>query len=195
MLDSTSTPKSLKAQITRASLVLAAAALLREDGPGAVTYRSVAKRAGAASSSVGYYFDSTTQLLHEAGQYNISMWAERAEKAADMAESLSVEECKAQCVDLLVKACLPALPTMPYAHYAQLLAAGESEAVTGAYREGRKSLDAAVGRILKCAGIEISPQIIIAIVDGAAVAGISEGYDVYEKANILLGETLKELNR
>ena len=43
------TPKSLKAQITRTSLVLAAAALLREQGPKAVTYRKVAQWAGASS--------------------------------------------------------------------------------------------------------------------------------------------------
>ena len=67
MGESSQTPKSLKAQITRASLVLAAAALLREEGPGAVTYRRVAKWANAASSSVGYYFDSVTELLQEAG--------------------------------------------------------------------------------------------------------------------------------
>ena len=74
MAETSQTPKSLKAQITRTSLVLAAAALLREQGPKAVTYRKVAKWAGAASSSVGYYFDSVTQLLHEAGRYNIQLW-------------------------------------------------------------------------------------------------------------------------
>ena len=71
-MSESSTPKSLKAQITRTSLVLAAAALLREEGPKAVTYRKVAKWAGAASSSVGYYFDSVTELLHEAGMYTSS---------------------------------------------------------------------------------------------------------------------------
>ena len=74
-----SKPKSLKAQITRTSLVLAAAALLRERGPEAVTYRKVAEWAGAASSSVGYYFDSVTELLYEAGCYNIELWIARAE--------------------------------------------------------------------------------------------------------------------
>ena len=39
MAETSQTPKSLKAQITRTSLVLAAAALLREQGPKAVTYR------------------------------------------------------------------------------------------------------------------------------------------------------------
>ena len=97
MAETSQTPKSLKAQITRTSLVLAAAALLREQGPKAVTYRKVAKWAGAASSSVGYYFDSVTQLLHEAGRYNIQLWAERAEKAASTAEGLEPEERSSSC--------------------------------------------------------------------------------------------------
>ena len=82
-----SKPKSLKAQITRTSLVLAAAALLRERGPEAVTYRKVAEWAGAASSSVGYYFDSVTELLYEAGCYNVELWIARAEKVAQAAET------------------------------------------------------------------------------------------------------------
>ena len=87
-------PKSLKAQITRSSLVLAAAALLREEGPNAVTYRKVAKWAGAASSSVGYYFESTMQLLQEAAQQNMQLWIQRAEEVAREAEALTQETCK-----------------------------------------------------------------------------------------------------
>ncbi|WP_139651188.1 TetR/AcrR family transcriptional regulator [Raoultibacter phocaeensis] len=188
MGESSQTPKSLKAQITRASLVLAAAALLREEGPSAVTYRRVAKWAGAASSSVGYYFNSVTELLHEAGQHNIQMWAQRAERAADGAEAMTPEECRENCVDLLVKACLPEESTVPSAHYAQLIAAAESEVVTKAYQKGRQALDAAVKRILDRAGVPMSPRLVYAIVDGAAVAAISEGYDVHDNAATLLAE-------
>lgn len=195
MTDSSQTPKSLKAQITRTSLVLAAAALLREQGPRAVTYRKVAQWAGAASSSVGYYFDSVTQLLHEAGRYNIQLWAERAEKVAAKAESLSPEECKARAVELLVKACLPDATVAPAAHYSQLIAAAESNVVTEAYQKGRVSLDAAIGRILARAGINnMPPRMVGAIVDGAAVAAISEGYDVSDFAAQLLEEALSEYN-
>ena len=148
MGETSQTPKSLKAQITRTSLVLAAAALLREQGPKAVTYRKVAKWAGAASSSVGYYFDSVTQLLHEAGRYNIQLWSERAEKAASAAEGLSPEECRRQVADLLVRACLPDESVVPSAHYGQLIAAAESDVVTEAYQKGRVSLDAAIGVIV-----------------------------------------------
>lgn len=190
-MSESSTPKSLKAQITRTSLVLAAAALLREEGPKAVTYRKVAKWAGAASSSVGYYFDSVTQLLHEAGRYNIQLWSERAEKAASAAERLSPEECRRQVADLLVRACLPDESVVPSAHYGQLIAAAESDVVTEAYQKGRVSLDAAIGRILARAGINMQPRMVGAIVDGAAVAAISEGYDVREFATELLREALE----
>lgn len=190
MAETTSTPKSLKAQITRTSLVLAAAALLREQGPKAVTYRKVAKWAGAASSSVGYYFDSVTQLLHEAGRYNIQLWAERAEKAAVAAESLSSDECRARVVDLLIQACLPDESVALTAHYTQLIAAADSDVVTEAYQKGRVLLDAAVGRILAHSGIDMPPRMVGTIVDGAAVAAISEGYDVREFASNLLRDTI-----
>ena len=138
-----SKPKSLKAQITRTSLVLAAAALLRERGPEAVTYRKVAEWAGAASSSVGYYFDSVTELLYEAGCYNIELWIARAEKVAQAADAFS-EECRERVVDLLLEACLPDDTVSMPAHYAQLIASAEAPVVTEAYRKGREALDAAV---------------------------------------------------
>ena len=191
MSETTQTPKSLKAQITRTSLVLAAAALLREQGPKAVTYRKVAKWAGAASSSVGYYFDSVTQLLHEAGRYNMQLWAERAEKAASAAEGMAVQECRERVVDLLIRASLPDDSVVPSAHYAQLIAAAESDLVTEAYQKGRVSLDAAIGRILARAEIDMPPRMVGIIVDGAAVAAISEGYDVHEFAAELLRDALE----
>lgn len=191
MAEASQTPKSLKAQITRTSLVLAAAALLREQGPKAVTYRKVAKWAGAASSSVGYYFDSVTQLLHEAGRYNIQLWAERAEKAASAAEGMDVERCRKHAVELLVRACLPDESVVPSAHYGQLIAAAESDVVTEAYQKGRVSLDAAIGRILAHAGINMEPRMVGVIVDGAAVAAISEGYNVREFATGLLSDAIE----
>ena len=191
MTESTQGPKSLKAQITRASLVLAAAALLREQGPKAVTYRKVAKWAGAASSSVGYYFDSVTELLHEAVKHNIQLWAQRAEGAADAAEELSSEECRERVVELLLRACLPDDSVVPAAHYAQLIAAADSDVVTEAYRKGRRALDAAIERILTRADVPMSPRMIGVIVDGAAVAAISEGYDVRDMARRLIEESIE----
>lgn len=190
MAEASQTPKSLKAQITRTSLVLAAAAILREEGPKAVTYRKVAKWAGAASSSVGYYFDSAAQLLYEAGRYNIQLWAERAERVAVAAEAMSPAQCRANAVDLLVRACLPDESVVLPAHYAQLIAAAESEAVTEAYRKGRASLDDAIDRVLARADIRMPGRLVGAIVDGSAVAAVSEGRNVRDLACEMLQSAL-----
>ena len=94
-------------------------------------------------------------------------------------------------VELLIRACLPDDSVVPSAHYAQLIAAAESPVVTEAYQKGRVLLDAAVGRILAHARIDMPPRMVGIIVDGAAVAAISEGYDVREFAAGLLEDALR----
>lgn len=183
--------QTMKAQLTRASLIVAAAAILREDGPSSVTYRRVAQKAGAASSSVGYYFESIDALLREAADFNMRLWSQRAEKAAQDAEELPVEECRERLEELLLQACLPEDFTKPAAHYEQLMSASESLVVTAAYRRGRLRLDGAIERILEHAGYSgFNPRMVVALVDGAAVQGISEGYPVREAARNLLTEAL-----
>ena len=181
---------TMKAQLTRSSLVIAAAAILRAEGPSAVTYRHVAEQAKAASSSVGYYFDSIDELLREAAEFNMRLWAQRAEKAASDAESLPVAEARERLVDLLLSACLPEDLVIPAAHYEQLMTAAQSDVVVDAYRRGRARLDAAINRIFAYVGLEANPRLVVAIVDGAAVAGISEGYPVRETARSLLAEVI-----
>ena len=182
-------PKSIKAQITRASLVVAAATIMQEEGPNAVTYRSVAKRANTAASSTGYYFDSISDLLYEAGDYNMSSWARRAEAVADEAEAKGPEYCREHVVSLLLRACMPADTETAAPHYAHLLAASESGAVTRAYRTGRIRLDAAVERIIAAVGLKnVTPRFVIALVDGAAVSAVSEGESAHDRARALLKE-------
>lgn len=183
--------QTMKAQLTRVSLIVAAAAILREDGPSSVTYRRVAQKAGAASSSVGYYFESIDALLREAADFNMRLWSQRAEKAAQDAEALSAGECREHLEELLLQACLPEDFTKPAAHYEQLMTASESLVVTAAYRRGRLRLDGAIERILEHAGYsEFNPRMVVALVDGAAVQGISEGYTVREVAKNFLTEAL-----
>lgn len=187
---------TMKAQLTHASLIVAAAALLREKGPSAVTYRRVADKAGAASSSVGYYFDSIDELLQEAAAFNMRLWSQRAEKAASDAEELSREECRANLEDLLLQACLPEDFTRPAAHYEQLITASESLVVTAEYRRGRARLNKAISRILARAGYSgLDPNLVASIVDGAAVMGISEGYEVRRAAKELLVEVFSVIDR
>ena len=182
-------PKSVKAQITRASLIVAAAAIMQEDGPSAVTYRNVAKRANTAASSTGYYFDSISDLLYEAGDYNMRSWARRAESVADAAEEMDVQDCRDRVVDLFLSACMPAEAGTAAPHYMQLLAASESTAVTRAYRAGRARLASAVARIIDRVGLkDVTPRFVIALVDGAAVSAVSEGESAHERAHALLAE-------
>ena len=76
------------------------------------------------------------------------------------------------------------------AHYAQLIASAEAPVVTEAYCKGREALDAAVNRILVRAGVNLTPSVVVALVDGGAVKAISEGYDVREIARMLLETAL-----
>lgn len=182
--------RTLKAELTRERLVDSAASILREEGSHAVTFRKVAMRAEVSPSSPNYYFDSIAELLREAGFLNIALWAQRAENAAERAERLSPEECRESLVGLVLEACLPHDSEGLSNHYAQLLAAAESSEASDAYREGRLRLDAAVQRILTAAGSALSPGTVIALVDGAAVAAISEGRSVIETAAALLRRAL-----
>lgn len=187
--------RSIKAEITRDRLVVAAAAILREEGPAAVTYRNVAKWAEASPSATNYYFDSIAELLHEAGARNIRLWAQRAERAAAKAEGLAVGQRREQRVGLILEACLPHDPTKLGNHYAQLLAAAQSTEVSDAYRSGRRRLDSAVERILDSCDCRMRAKTVIALVDGAAVAAISEGRSVLETASALLNEVMETRER
>lgn len=178
-----------KAQITRASLVSAAAEILRETGPSAVSYRKTAERAKAAPSSVGYYFESIDDLLCEAAIYNMDAWLEYAEEIAQYAESLSSDECMAILDELVVKVCLPEGFSTPVAHYQQLIGASSSDVVVSAYRKGRIQIDSIVKRIVCHAGISITnPRIVSSLIDGAAILAITQGANVQEYARETIGD-------
>ena len=57
----------------RQTIIEAAAAIIRESGPSAISHRSVAKRAGCSLSATTYYFDGLEDLLHQAGLVNIGL--------------------------------------------------------------------------------------------------------------------------
>lgn len=74
----------------RAEIVQAAADILRESGPGAVSHRAVAHRVGCSLSATTYYFTGLNDLLEEAGRLNIARWATRAELVAERVDAESV---------------------------------------------------------------------------------------------------------
>src|SRR5659263_648132 len=71
-------------------------------------------------------------------------------------------------------------------HYMQLLAAASADPIALSYHAGRKRLDDALGRVLRRTGCRLPPELVIAVVDGAAVTAISEKRDVRQTAHELL---------
>lgn len=174
----------------RRDIIEAAAAILREKGPAGVSHRTVAARAGCSLSATTYYFTGLDELLAEAGHINIEMWAQRAERVAGEISNQPRPKTMEDAVATILRACLPATDTLD-THYLQLVAATASAPVTTAYREGRARLDYAVSTVLDVAGTDLPADIVIAIVDGAAVAALSEGRDVRETARARLTEMLE----
>nr|WP_034494489.1 hypothetical protein [Actinomyces gerencseriae] len=152
-----------------------------------MSHRGVAKRAGCSLSATTYYFKGLDDLLYQAGLVNIAMWASRAESVADRVEALDQLPSLSGRLDLVLQATLP--PEGPYlGHYVQLISACAVAPVGQAYRRGRQRLNAAVGRLLDRLEAAIDPDLVIAVVDGAAVTALSEGRDVHATAADLLSK-------
>lgn len=188
------TPFTAKGQQRRAEIVSAASDMLQESGPSSVTMRQVAARVGCSLSAMTYYFDNADQLLSEAGSRNIATWATRAELIADQAEKSPPPMSRDEAIRLLLRATLPESEPL-LGHYQQLVAAGQSEPVSAAYQAGRDRLNSAVGRVLGVIGAPIPPALAIAVVDGAAVAALSEGRDVRETAFERMGDLFSVITR
>lgn len=188
MTTSTASP-SRRGSERKQAVIEAAAAILRENGPTAVTHRAVARRANSSLSATTYYFEGLSDLLSQAARANTSRWASRAERVAERAESLHGNITDEMLINLLLEASIPDDENLQ-AHYSQLISAGDSELVCSAYRTGRSRLNAAVARILACRNISLDVDLIIGMVDGAAVSALSEGHDVHDAIRRLLHSLL-----
>ncbi len=205
----------------RDAIVEAAAALVVEAGPSTLTHRTIAQRADVPLAATTYYFASLDDLVGAAGTRLAERWAVhadavlaavtaevRAELTADVtagatagvgdvlgrpgsvAAVLSLER---RCA-VLVDAVLPAGgPLAVRGHYEHLVSAGRDDTLAGAYAAGRAGLDEAVTQIVDLLDIPVGPEIVVAVVDGAAVSALSEGGDVRVHAELLLRRTLLAL--
>ncbi|AKE40348.1 transcriptional regulator BetI [Corynebacterium kutscheri] len=173
----------------RQKIIEATALLLRESGPGSVTHRSVASRAGVSLSATTYYFSGLDELLEEAARLNIQSWVQRVRHTWNGIVEKEPPENEREAAEILIRACLPKDIPLDN-HYRQLIAVGTSNVVKKAYRAGRIELDAALEKVIEHIGVDIPAQVVIGIVDGAAVAAISEGRDIRETAMNLLIQVL-----
>lgn len=168
----------------RDAIIAAAAALVLEVGPAAVTHRAIAARAEVPLAATTYYFDSLDDLVGAAGTQLALRWAAHAATvAAQTAAPTSVDEQ----ARLLVDAVLPEGDELAVrGHYEHLVSAGRSPVLAGAYAAGRAALDAVVGELLRSLGLPLAPELVVAVVDGAAVTALSEGHDIRARASTLL---------
>lgn len=173
----------------RQAIIDAAAAIIRESGPSTVSHRNVAKRAGCSLSATTYYFDGLEDLLHQAGLVNIGLWASRAERVADRVEAFRGVPDLSQRVRFILQATLPAHGGY-FGHYLQLISASQAAPVKQAYRQGRQRLNAALRRVLRQLDSPLDPEMVIAVVDGAAVTALSEGWNVKSTAAGLLTDLI-----
>jgi AcrR family transcriptional regulator len=205
----------------RDAIVEAAAALVVEAGPSALTHRTIAQRADVPLAATTYYFASLDDLVGAAGSRLAERWAVHADAvlAAVRAEVLAVDitaravaevmadvtvapgrsgaaeglPLERRCA-VLVDAVLPAGGALAVrGHYEHLVSAGRDDTLAGAYAAGRAGLDEAVTQIVDLLDIPVGPEIVVAVVDGAAVSALSEGGDVRVHAELLLRRTLLAL--
>ncbi|UFU02487.1 TetR family transcriptional regulator [Ruania suaedae] len=173
-----------KGRRRRASVVQAAADLLRQEGPAGLTHRAVAAHAGCSLSATTYYFASRGELAAAAGAEVARRWAEQAEEVA--AREATGDAAR---IEAAVEALLPPADQVR-GHYEHLAGAGHSPEVAAAYARGRPRVDAAMSRIVGPLGLPAA--LAVAIIDGAAVSALSEGRDPVVLARDLLAKALAQ---
>lgn len=182
-----------KGERRRAELADAAAAIVREEGPGALTHRAVAARAGASLSATTYYFTGLDDLLTAAGEALVTTWVEHARSVAAQAAAQDVARRASadQAAHLLASAVLPpGDDDAVRAHYEHLLGAGRVPALARAIAAGREDLDAVVAEVVRLVGADVSPALVVAVVDGAVVTALTEQRPVRPSAAALLTQVL-----
>lgn len=180
--------RTAKGDRRRDQLARAAADLVREDGPSALSHRAVAARAGVSLSATTYYYSGLDALAAAAGAALVDDWVAHAEGVlARVVAAAAPQDAAEVVVDAVLP---PGDDAVLRAHYEQLVTAGRVPALAAALGEGRARLDDVLGRLLAAlrAGpaARPGPAVVLALVDGAVVAALSEGRDVRAGARDLL---------
>jgi len=176
----------------RVRLVEGATSVLLEGGLQAVSARSVADAAGVPLAAVTYYFTSLDELIAEAMTGLLHRWVEQVRHTT---RSVRASGEAADLARLVTKAMLPpGGDNAVQAHYELLLACGRRTVLSAALARGRGHLDEALAELIEAAMPRAtsrpSPQLVLAVVDGAVVSALSEGAAVDTTARARLSELL-----
>lgn len=198
-------PRTAKGDRRRVQIARAAADLVREEGPAALSHRAVARRAGASLSATTYYYSGLDDLAAAAGATLVDDWVAHADAVL---HRVRARRAAPEAAGVLVEAVLPpGDDSAVRAHYEQLLAAGRVPALADALGAGRARLDAVLAELLAALGragdapdgavgaVLADPALVLAVIDGAVVAAVSEGRPVRDTARALLAVLLEPVPR
>jgi TetR/AcrR family transcriptional regulator, regulator of biofilm formation and stress response len=177
----------------RELIAAAAAALVLEQGPGALSHRAVAARAGVPLAATTYYFRDLDDLAAQAGGALVDGWATHAREVLDGLDRAAPIEDPAE---VLVRALLPpGDDTAVRAHHEQVLALGRNPRLAAAVGASRFRLDVILRELTSVAlagtgAHGLSPALVLAVLDGAVVAAVSEGQPVRGHAHDLVAELI-----
>jgi DNA-binding transcriptional regulator YbjK len=170
-----------KGRARRSSIVEAAADLLTDGGPPAVTHRAVAARAGVPLGSTTYYFADRDELLAAAIERARDADVTRARAAAAAADEPHPDPAPGhpglarRLVDVVVGHGRLADPVRVTAHYQRFLGAALTAAGHTAVRAWNRELRDAVASALDRHGrTTVSPDVVLALVDGCVLAWLVE---------------------
>ncbi len=185
-----------RGQQKRNRLVQACAEVILTDGPTAVTHRAVAAHAEVSVAATTYYFQSLDDMMAAAGVLLVANWVRNADDVVAQARALvetgpGAGDARTRA-ELLVRAVLPAGDdAVIRGHYEHLVGAGRSRSLAAGYAQARADFDGVIGQLLTVLDVTtLCPATVVALVDGAAVAALSEGRPVRPHAQTLLTPTL-----
>ncbi|WP_102509465.1 TetR/AcrR family transcriptional regulator [Sanguibacter massiliensis] len=175
----------------RDALVDAAVALVLEEGPAALTHRALAARAGLPLASTTYHFASLDEILGAVGARLAKRWQAAVRDVLDDRAAIAAATTVELRADLLVRALLPpGGDDVVRAHYAHLVGVGRSR-LGHEYAASRPVLDEEIGRLLAALGVAgAGATLVLAVVDGGAVAALSEAREVRPTVAARLRELL-----
>lgn len=169
-------PQQQRGRERRDSLINAATEIAGAEGFAAISHRSVAGRAGVPLGSTTYYFSSLDDLLGAVAGAMVDQCLARGADLIDAAPDGTYDADRA--AELLARAVLPGQDySRVLCYYEQLLGSARHPAVASALGESRPRLERMVARALDKTGYAgvVSPSLVLAVVDGAALSALSEG--------------------
>ena len=170
-------PQQQRGRERRDSIINAAAEIAADEGFSAISHRSVARRAGVPLGSTTYYFGSLDDLLGAVAGAMVDQCLTRSTEVIGAASENGAYSAD-RAAELLARAVLPGEDYFRMlCYYEQLLAAARYPAVATALGDSRPRLERMVAHALDKTGYAgtVSPSLLLAVVDGAALSALSEG--------------------